>query len=90
MLNDFEGCCKRAEKALKRSEDYLQLVIDTIPGLVWSALPDGFMEYLNQRWIDYIGLTLEEASGWGWQTAIHPDDLPALLDFRNLRALRKE
>jgi len=72
---------KRAEEALKRSEDYLRLVIDTIPGLVWSAMPDGHIEYLNKRWIDYTGLTLEEASGWGWQTAIHPEDLPGLLDY---------
>lgn len=69
---------KRIEKALKGSEDRLRLVIDTIPGLVWSALPDGHIDYLNQRWIDYTGLTLEQASGWGWEAAIHAEDLPGL------------
>ena len=72
---------KRAEAALKRSEDHLRRVIDAIPSLVRSALPDGSVEYLHQRWIDYTGLTLAEASGWGWQAAIQPDDLPALLDY---------
>ena len=66
---------------IRRSEDYLRLVIDTIPGLVWSSLPDGNIEYLNKRWLDYTGLTLEQASGWGWQVAIHPEDLPGLLDY---------
>ena len=70
---------KQAEEALKRSEDHLRLAIDSIPGLVWSGLPDGSIDYLNKRWTDYTGLTVEQASGWGWQAAIHPEDLPGLL-----------
>lgn len=58
-----------------------RLVIDTIPGLVWSALPDGYIDFLNQRWREYTGLTLAQASGWGWQVAIHPDDLPELVNY---------
>ncbi|MDS4042881.1 MAG: PAS domain S-box protein [Candidatus Competibacter sp.] len=58
-----------------------RLVIDTIPGLVWSAQPDGYIDFLNQRWREYTGLTLAEASGWGWQVAIHPDDLLGLVDY---------
>ncbi len=58
-----------------------RLVIDTIPGLVWSALPDGYIDFLNQRWREYTGLTLAQASGWGWQIAIHPDDLPELVNY---------
>ncbi len=69
---------KKAEEALQQSADHLRLVIDTIPGLVWSALPDGHIDFLNQRWREYTGLTLEQASGWGWRTAIHPEDLPGL------------
>ena len=60
--------------------DDFRLAIDTIPGLVWTALPDGYVDFLNRRWCDYTGLSLEEASGWGWKVAIHPDDLPELLD----------
>src|SRR2546426_5527594 len=69
-----------AEDALRRGEDYLRLTIDTIPVLAWCSRPDGSNEFLNQRWLDYTGLTIEEAQGWGWKVAIHPDDLPRLLD----------
>lgn len=68
----------QAEEALRQGEDRLRKVINTIPGLVWSARPDGYVEYHNQRWIDYTGLTMEEANGWGWRVAIHPEDLPGL------------
>ena len=53
---------------------------DTIPALVWTALPDGQIEYLNQRWCEYTGLTLAQARGLGWRAAIYPDDLPRLLE----------
>jgi len=69
-----------AQDALQRGEDYLRLTIDTIPVLAWCTRPDGWNEFLNQRWLDYTGLTIEEAQGWGWKVAIHPDDLPRLLD----------
>jgi PAS domain S-box-containing protein len=69
-----------AEDALRRGEDYLRLTINTIPVLAWCTRPDGSTEFLNQRWLDYTGLTIEEARGWGWKVAIHPDDLPQLLD----------
>src|SRR6266481_1088132 len=69
-----------AEDALRRGEDYLRLTIDTIPVLAWCTRPDGSNEFLNQRWLDYTGLTIEEARGWGWKVAIHPDDLPQLLE----------
>jgi PAS domain S-box-containing protein len=55
--------------------------LDTIPGLVWSSTPDGYISYLNQRWLEFTGFTLEQGVGWGWRAAIHPDDLPALEAF---------
>src|SRR6266478_3528665 len=69
-----------AEDALRRGDDYLRLTIDAIPVLAWCTRPDGSNEFLNQRWLDYTGLAIEEAGGWGWKVAIHPDDLPQLLD----------
>src|SRR2546423_6009545 len=50
-----------AEDALRRGEDYLRLTIDTIPVLAWCSRPDGSNEFLNQRWLDYTGLAIEEA-----------------------------
>jgi PAS domain S-box-containing protein len=60
---------------LRRGEKELRDVIDTIPAIVWSALPDGSNAYVNRRFIEYSGLSAEQTTGSGWQAAIHPDDL---------------
>ena len=56
-------------------------LIDALPGLSWTALPDGRAELLNRRWLDYTGLTAEQAAGLGWIDAIHPDDRESVGDF---------
>src|SRR5882762_1852276 len=58
----------------------IRLVVDTIPTLAWSAGPDGSADFVNQRWLDYTGLSAKQALGSGWQVAIHPDDLPRILE----------
>lgn len=55
--------------------------IDNIPALVWTTLPDGEVDFLNRRWIEYTGLVPEHAVGWGWMKAIHPEDLSGLMDY---------
>ncbi len=60
-------------------EDDLIRVLNALPVLVWTALLGGQIDFLNQRWCEYTGLSLEEACGWGWQAAVHPEDLPVLL-----------
>ncbi len=40
--------------------DTLRLLADAMPQMVWTARPDGFLDYYNQRWFDYTGLTLEQ------------------------------
>jgi PAS domain S-box-containing protein len=65
---------RRAEEALRRSEDRLRLVVDTLPAMVWSKSPDGNADFLNQRFREYTGLSLEEGLGWGWMDAFHPED----------------
>src|SRR6266436_4811811 len=49
---------KRSEDALRKSEDRLRLVIDTIPAMAWSVLPDGTVDFLNQRWLNYAGVSM--------------------------------
>jgi PAS domain S-box-containing protein len=71
---------RRALDELKNSEGKLRQVIDTIPMLVWRSLPDGSKDFLNKKWRDYTGLSAEESYGWGWQAAVHAEDLPALLE----------
>jgi PAS domain S-box-containing protein len=65
---------ERAQEAVRRSEDRLRLVVDTLPAMVWSKLPEGSADFLNQRFREYTGFTLEEGLGWGWMNAFHPED----------------
>jgi formate hydrogenlyase transcriptional activator len=70
---------ERALDELRNSEKKLRQVIDTIPTLAWSILPDGANEFLNKRWHEYTGLSADESHGSGWQVAIHPEDRVLLL-----------
>jgi PAS domain S-box-containing protein len=69
---------KRAEQALAAGERDLKLIIDTIPALAWSAGTDGSAEFFNQHYLDFMGLTADQARSWGWTAAVHPDDLNGL------------
>jgi formate hydrogenlyase transcriptional activator len=71
---------KRAEEALQKSERNLATIIDTIPTTAWTARPDGYCDFLNQVWLDYAGMSAEQAQGWGWAEAIHPDDRKRLIE----------
>jgi PAS domain S-box-containing protein len=65
---------KRAEEAVRRSEKDLRDVINTVPANVWSALPDGAIDFVNQRWQELAGLPVQDALGWNWENVVHPDD----------------
>lgn len=51
-------------------------VIDALPGMVWTALPDGSIDFVNQRWCEFTNLGAGESHGRGWHRAIHTEDLP--------------
>jgi PAS domain S-box-containing protein len=70
---------ERAEEAVRQSEDRLRLVIDTTPALLYSARPDGDLDFFNKRWLEYLGLPLDQIIGWGWTSAIHPEDVDDLV-----------
>jgi PAS domain S-box-containing protein len=72
---------KNALVEIKDSENRLRTIIDTVPALAWSARPDGSAEFFNRRWLDYAGLSAEQASGWGWTVALHPEDRGRLTDY---------
>jgi PAS domain S-box-containing protein len=71
---------EKAFTEIKKSEDQLRIIIDTIPTLAWCTLPDGSAEFINQRWLDYMGLSAEEARDWGWRVAIHDEDSTELVE----------
>src|SRR5262249_52353371 len=70
----------RAEEALRSSERNLTAIINTIPTAAWTTRPDGYYDFINQVWLDYAGMTTEQAQGLGWAEAIHPDDRKRLIE----------
>src|SRR5262249_1414980 len=60
---------------LRRREKELQQTIETIAAMAFIALPDGARAFVSRRWVDYTGLSVEQARGSGWQAAVHPEDL---------------
>ena len=79
LLTDIDDR-KRAEDAVRASERArkFELIIDTIPTLYWSSRADGSAEFFNRHYLDYVGLSADQASDWGWTVAVHPDDLKGL------------
>src|SRR6266436_1754605 len=69
---------QEAVDEIKKSEDRLRLVIDTIPTLVWRAGPEGIPDFLNQPALDYTGISLDQAAT-AWPRAFHPDDKKGML-----------
>jgi PAS domain S-box-containing protein len=59
----------------------VRLAVDAIPTLAWSARADGSADFFNRRWLDYTGLSPEQARDWGWTGALHSDDLNRLVDY---------
>jgi PAS domain S-box-containing protein len=71
---------KRAEEALRSNEQKLRLIVDTIPGLVCSLNAAGEVQLLNRQVLEYFGKTTEELKNWAASDAVHPDDLPRVID----------
>jgi PAS domain S-box-containing protein len=71
---------KQAEEVLRESEERFHAMLNGIPQLAWTAEPDGYIFWYNQRWYDYTGTTPEQTKGWDWQDIHDPDILPKVLD----------
>ena len=72
-----------ARHEAEASEQLYRVLAEAIPQIVWTARADGWLDYYNQRWFEYTGLSLEETQGWGWQPVLHPDDLENCLERWN-------
>ncbi|MES2568572.1 MAG: PAS domain-containing protein, partial [Verrucomicrobiota bacterium] len=79
-LSRNEAETRRASGALQESLDRYIFLADAMPQIVWSAGRDGSVEYLNKGGCSYAGISLQEASDWGWGKMIHPEDLPATIE----------
>jgi PAS domain S-box-containing protein len=67
---------RQIEKTRLASEEQYHALADAMPQIVWTAQPDGRLDYYNQRWFDYTGTTLDETQGRGWEMLLHPEDFP--------------
>ena len=77
VLNDrLEELVYERTKELLLSREQFKFLADQIPVIVWTANPAGHMDYFNDRWFQYSGLTFEQTKGTGWESIVHADDLP--------------
>lgn len=81
MVETARAELERQNDLLRHSEQELREVIEKIPSMAWSAAPDGSADFFNRRWLDYAGLTADQAQGTGWTVALHPEDQNALLEY---------
>jgi PAS domain S-box-containing protein len=72
---------KRAEAALRQSEERYRYLAESIPQLVWTVNAQGVLLDVNQRWLDFTGLTLTQAQIEGWEAVVHPDDILILSEY---------
>ena len=70
---------KRAEAKIRLSERELRTLVEAIPAYVGTNLPDGSVDFISQSWLDYTGFSGEQGMGWGWGSAIHPEDFDRVL-----------
>ncbi len=57
----------------------LRRAVDTTPALIHTARPDGYLDYFNRGWLDFLGKSLEDVCGWRWTDSVHPEDVAALV-----------
>ena len=57
----------------------IQLLVDSIPAMIHTSRPDGFLDYFNKPWLEYLGVTLDEMTGWNWTAYIHPEDVDGIV-----------
>ncbi|HXZ13599.1 MAG TPA: sigma 54-interacting transcriptional regulator [Candidatus Sulfotelmatobacter sp.] len=80
-ITESQRCIMPAMASSGRaSESFnIQLLVDSIPALIHTARPDGYLDYFNKPWLEYLGATLEQVSGWNWKAFIHPEDVEGIV-----------
>ena len=61
------------------TENALRRAVDTTPAFIHTARPDGYLDYFNRGWLDFLGKSLEDVCGWRWTESVHPEDVAALV-----------
>jgi PAS domain S-box-containing protein len=63
-----------ARRAIAASEERLRFMAESMPQKIFTALPSGDFDYVNEQWVEFTGLSIEQIQHWGWTQIIHPDD----------------
>src|SRR5262245_6047522 len=72
---------KRAEEALRASEEKFHVLADTAPVMIWTSGPDKLCDFFNKPWLDFTGHTMKEELGSGWTKGIHPEDYDRCMEI---------
>ncbi len=77
----FSGCIMPAMASSGQGSERLnaQLLVDSIPALIHTARPDGYLDYFNKPWLEYLGVTLDKVTGWNWTAFVHPEDVEGIV-----------
>jgi PAS domain S-box-containing protein len=77
----FSGCIMPDMASPGQGSERLnaQLLVDSIPALIHTARPDGYLDYFNKPWLEYLGVTLDKVTGWNWTAYVHPEDVEGIL-----------
>ena len=71
---------RRTEEALRESTSRYQTLVESLPHLVWTCLPDGRCDYLSRQWVEYTGISEADQLGYGWVEQLHPEDRQRVRD----------
>lgn len=66
---------KRTEQALRESEERFRTLAAAVPQLIWTATPEGDVDYFSEQWAEFTGEKATDFHGWRWEKLMHPDDL---------------
>jgi len=75
------GCMMRAMISPGEESELsdVQILVDSIPALIHTARPDGYLDYFNKPWLEYLGVTLDKVTGWNWTAYVHPKDVEGIV-----------
>lgn len=74
-MREQKETAQRARAKAEASEEHYRFLAEAIPQQIWTAGPDGALDYVSQRVLDYFGRAADEVLGWGWLNMLHPDDV---------------
>jgi PAS domain-containing protein len=77
----FAGCIMPAMTSSEQGSNRVnaQLLVDSIPALIHTSRPDGYLDYFNKPWLEYLGVALDKVTGWNWTAFVHPEDVEGIV-----------